>query len=113
MALNGWKRMGILVSVVWILVAGVAIYKAQIELSSRRIVAAHVACDSHLKGDASFDAGFAECNKLADDSLALALTNARLDGAVVAFVPVPLGWGFAYLVLFLVRWVKRGFMQRP
>ena len=109
MALSGGKRIGIIVSIVWILVIGEAIYKAQIEQSSRRIVAAHVACDSRLTSDA----GFAECNKLADDSLALALTNAREMGALVAFVPVPLGWGFCYLVLFLVRWVKRGFGQRP
>jgi hypothetical protein len=47
----------------------------------------------------------------ADDSLALALTNAREEAALVAFVPVPLGWGFAYLLFFLVRWVKRGFIK--
>jgi len=105
--------MGIVASVVWILGAGAITYNSEMEWSSRWIAAAHVACDSRLTGDASFDAGFAECNKLADDSLALAFSNARLKGAVVAFVPVPLGWGFAYLVLFLVRWVKRGFMQRP
>jgi hypothetical protein len=26
-------------------------------------------------------------------------------------IPVPLGWGLAYLVPFLVRWIKRGFRQ--
>ena len=30
--------------------------------------------------------------------------------ACAAFIPVPLGWGFTYLILFLVRWVKRGFV---
>ncbi len=29
---------------------------------------------------------------------------------VVALVPVPFGWGFAYLALFLVGWIKRGFL---
>jgi hypothetical protein len=107
MALSGWKLIGIIVSVAWIF-TGVAIYRAQIEMSSRRIVAAHVACDSHVTGDA----GFKECNKIADDSLASALTNERKFAALVAFVPMSLGWGFCYLVLFLVRWVKRG-IGRP
>ena len=28
---------------------------------------------------------------------------------VVALVPVPVAWGFAYSLLFLVRWIRRGF----
>lgn len=29
--------------------------------------------------------------------------------AIVVFVPIPLAWGAVYLVLFLIRWVRRGF----
>lgn len=29
--------------------------------------------------------------------------------AIVVFVPIPLAWGAIYLVLFLIRWVYRGF----
>jgi hypothetical protein len=112
MKVNGWKRIGIIASVVWILGAGRHVYDSEIDSASRVIAATHVACDGDLAikdGDA-YTAGFDECNKRADDSLALALRNARLEAALVGFVPVPLGWGFTYLVIFLVRWVKRGFM---
>jgi hypothetical protein len=51
-----------------------------------------------------------DCHKQAEDSLSLAVKNARLDASLVALVPVPLGWFFTYLVLFLVRWVRRGFV---
>lgn len=115
MKLNGWKRIGIVASVVWILGAGLHTYGSEMETDSRLISSTHVACDSNL-GNKTEDAraeAFNECNKQADDSLALALTNARLAGALVAFVPVPLGWAFVYLILFLVRWVKRGFMPMP
>src|SRR6266478_22638 len=113
MKLNGWKRIGIVASVVWILGAGIYTYDSEIDRASGFITSTHVACDSNL-GDKTGDAwteSFNECNKQADDSLALALTNARLEAALVAFAPVPLGWGFVYLILFLVRWIKRGFMR--
>lgn len=72
MKLNGWKRIGIIASVVWILGAGLT---SLAELD-------------YLAGTPSSDWSAA---------------------AFVTFAPVPLGWGFVYLVLFLVRWVKRGF----
>lgn len=111
--LNGWKRIGTIASVVWIIGAGVHTYDSEIDRASGFIASTHVECDSNLAGKTgdAWTTSFNECNKRADDSLALALTNARLAGALVAFVPVPMGWGFAYLVLFLVRWVKRGFMR--
>jgi hypothetical protein len=101
MKLNGWKRIGIIASVVWILGAGVHTYDSEIDSASGFIASTHVACDSDLAGKTgdAYTKSFNECNKQADDSLPLALTNARLETALVAFVPVPLGWGFTYLVL--------------
>ena len=110
---NGWKRVGIIASVVWILGAGAHTYDSDIDNASNVIASTHVACDSNLAGKTgnAWTIGFNECNKLAHDSLAEATTDAWLGAALFAFVPVPLGWGFTYLVLFLVRWVKRGFMR--
>jgi hypothetical protein len=113
MRLNGWKRLGIIASVVWILGAGTHTYDSEIDSDSDFIASTHVKCDSDQVGKTGGDytAAFNECNKLAADSLALAISNDRFNAALVAFVPVPLGWGFADLVLFLVRWVKRGFIR--
>jgi hypothetical protein len=110
--LNGWKRIGIVASVAWILGAGIYTYNSEIDEASRFIVSTHVACDAGLKGRTgdAWTAGFDECNKQADHSLALASTNARLEAALVAFVPVPFAWGAAYLLLFLVRWIGKGFV---
>ena len=111
--LDGWKRIGIIVSVVWILGAAVLTYDSATDHASEAIASIHVACDSNLAGKTgdAWTTGFGECNKQADDSLAEAITNARLTAALFAFIPVPLGWGFVYLILFLVAWVKRGFMS--
>jgi hypothetical protein len=40
------------------------------------------------------------------------LKGIRVEAATVALVPVPLAWGFVYLALFLLRWIKRGFATR-
>jgi hypothetical protein len=114
MKLSGWKRIGIIASVVWILGAGVHTYDSEIDRASDLIADTHVRCDSNLpdsfKNERAYEAAFRQCNKKAEDSLALAIGDARLSAAIVAFVPVPFGWGFVYLVLLLLRWVKRGFI---
>jgi len=113
MKLNGWKRIGIIASIVWILGAGIHTYDSEIDSAINRISSIHVACDSNLAGKTgdAWTEGFNQCNKEADDLLAVDSTNAWGPTLIIAFVPVPLGWGFTYLILFLVRWVKRGFVR--
>lgn len=106
--LNGWKRLGIIASVVWILGAGICTFvvvdDARIKTASGFTLRCEEAPDGSLRGSA-------ECDKLSTDYLAETGNEPWIEAAVVAFVPVPLGWGFAYLVLFLLRWVKRGFAR--
>lgn len=114
--MNGWKRIGIIVSVIWVFGAGLHAYDSEIDRDSRLITLMHVQCDSGLsvyKDLSEQDAAFRRCNKHADDALSGSLNSARLVAALVAFVPVILGWPFVYLLVFLVRWVKRGFVQQP
>ena len=51
----------------------------------------------------------AKCTKESEDYAVNAIPSERLGAAIVAFGPVPVAWGGAYLVIFLTRWVKRGF----
>jgi hypothetical protein len=44
-------------------------------------------------------------NAIADDSRKTAL----IGSAILTFLSLALGWGFVYLIRFLVSWVKRGF----
>ena len=108
--MNKSKRIGIILSVIWVLGAGIHTYTSEMDASSRIITDIHVRCDSYLAGKsgAAWDDGFNRCNQKDDESLMLALRDARLDATIVAFGGVPLGWGFIYLILFLIRWVKRG-----
>ena len=112
MKLNGWKRIGIIISVAWILGGGAYTYQSGLDSRSKWIVAQHVACDNDsavYHEDAARERAFNECNQIADEGLAIALKEARISAVIVAFAPVPLGWGFAYLFLSLIRWVRKGF----
>ncbi len=109
--LSGWKKLGIIASVAWILAAWVRTFDSQMATSEPAINSRQIKCDADLAGRIGDDwkKGFDECNEYADESLKQAMAIARFDAAIVAFVPVPMGWALTYLVLFLVRWVKRGF----
>lgn len=106
--LNGWKRLGIIASVAWIPCAGLYTFKvvddARITTASGFTLRCEEAPDGSLQGSA-------KCDELSTNYLAKTGYEPWIEAAVVALVPVPLGWGFAYLVLFLMRWVKRGFAQ--
>lgn len=104
MKLNGWKRIGIVVSVAWILGAGtrtlIVVEDADIKTASGLTLS----CEEAQNWRWSL-----ECDNRSTDYLAESKYHGWIGAGAVAFIPVPMGWGFAYLILFLVRWIKRGF----
>ena len=104
MKLNGWKRIGIVASVIWILAAGARTEGVESDAVVQAASALTISCEQAQNMRWS-----AECDARSTDYLAENLKYAWIDAAIVAFVPVPLGWGLAYLVLFLVRWIKLRF----
>jgi hypothetical protein len=67
MKLNGWKRIGIIASLVWIVGAGVHTYDSEIDRASQFIADTHMRCDSnlpdHRKDENAYEAAFHRCNK--------------------------------------------------
>lgn len=108
MKLNGWKRIGIIASVVWIVGAGYYTVIATSDADAKFASGIRLDCETYIPAGI---ATLAECDKRGDDWLKETASSERIEAASVALVPVPLTWGFTYLVLFLVRWVKRAFMR--
>jgi hypothetical protein len=103
--LNGWQRIGILASIIWIIGA----FFHTFDRAEARDIQMAIAID-----EACIVARPAEQQKCDDDEHAQVmrdLPGERAESAIVALVPVPLAWGFCYLAVFLVRWIKRGFGQ--
>ncbi|MGB9233158.1 MAG: hypothetical protein WCC04_02010 [Terriglobales bacterium] len=105
--LSGWKRAGIIASVVWILGAG---FTTLVVANNRTMAFHRVLVEQCMAPPNDWGDTYRACLKDADDYSMKMLPSQRTEAALVAFVPVPFGWGFSYLVLFLVRWVKRGFV---
>jgi len=106
MKLNGWKRIGVVASAVWILGAGFYTLNTRMDSDAQTAADLTLSCEAAQNGR-----GGPECDQRATDYIASMMSYERLDAAMAAFIPVPLGWGFTYLVLFIVRWVRRGFAQ--
>jgi hypothetical protein len=104
---NGWKRIGIIASVVRILGSGAQTLNVVENDLTKTASELMLSCEEAQNGR-----GSAECDRRSFDYLAETNKGLWIEVAAVALIPVPLGWGFTYLVLFLVRWVKRGF-NRP
>lgn len=103
--LNGWHRLGIVASIIWFFAAGIYAYNAEEKsiLDSGNVLIQ--ACIDEHHGDDPNNM----CLKMGEDRAVALMSREWLAGGFVALVPLPLAWGFVYLVLFVVRWVKRGF----
>jgi hypothetical protein len=118
MKLNGWKRLGILASVVWIIAAFFYTFHTERQRDIRMYVTAAetgpMACPPSLADTMErHDAGLPspmECMNEIEASIERALPIERKDAAIVALVPVPFAWLGVYLIIFFVKWVRRGFV---
>lgn len=110
MRLSGWQRLGIIASVIW----AVAVFLTT--LSNKTDKAAHIAsglrniCED-LNREKPKDQQ-ADCWKEWHEHFATYGGDYRYqEAALVALVPIPIAWLFAWIVRSLYRWVRRGFQN--
>jgi hypothetical protein len=138
MKINGWKRIGVIGSCVWMVGAGLHTLKvtsaADLEIAafiyrqcadirdrtnqSQREYCGHQGAIAPMIDSSTvfnkcmeeFEAKHPDtCSARSTDYVVGAWRGEWIEAIVVALVPVPLAWGLVYLIIFLVRWVKRGF----
>jgi hypothetical protein len=114
MILSGWKRIGIVASIGWILGAGYYTLVSVSAADSRFHVGLTLRCEE-ARPNGMTESEQTKWQERCDSYLPTGerlhqeLQAEWLEAAMVAFIPVPLAWGLVYLVLFLVGWIKRGF----
>lgn len=109
MRLNGWQRIGIVLSVVWILGAGIYqrssdIKKAQDFASfSYRVCADATGLNRNLI--------LSDCLKQSQKDYEIWIKPSWANVAAISLVPIPIFWLIAYGLIKIYRWVKVGFKQ--
>jgi hypothetical protein len=98
--LNGWRRIGIVLSVVWMLVGA---FWAQ-HLLFDHIYETLVACVSAVTD-------YTYCQKTYDSDMAVARQISPIVTALVALAPIPVVWLLAYGLIGRVRWIRAGFKR--
>jgi WD40 repeat protein len=101
---SNWKKIAICASLVWILGGGLCALKFQ----SNRDLEEMNWCTSSISGPE-----YEKCLNDAKADHAKLIPEERDLAAVFAFLPVVLGWGFIFLVLFLIRWMSRVATANP
>jgi len=105
--LNGWQRIGILASVIWMLGAYVYTFSS----TQNDDIKMNVLVDESCLAARPPGASMKPCDDAMHAQVMRDLPGERKWAAVVALVPIPFAWGFCYLAVFLVRWIKRGFAR--
>jgi hypothetical protein len=105
-SLNGWQRIGVIVSVVW------SVFAVLHALSSHDAASAAIL---HASINACTAENMHHCMELAYKEYAeMQAFDANLLGhaAVTAILPVVAGWVVCLAAVWLVRWVKVGFGKK-
>ena len=107
MRLNGWQRIGIVASVLWVISGG--LWGNSVGLSQGDYVAeAYKRClAAHLGQSDDSAACSAEFKKDWPEAIKYHWHYA----AAFAFIPIPLAWLAVWGLVSLVRWVRAGFDQ--
>ena len=105
--LNGWLRIGIVLSVLWVLVAGVYTNKMVTDQGKSTRSLIYSLCLNENAQSRDFD--YKTCSKRADEFYDSAVQHRLQDVLGIALIPVPIFWLFGFIIFRVYRWVKKGF----
>jgi hypothetical protein len=100
--LNGWQRIGIVLSVLWAIVGGTIGWKHAHDEAD----AAFRSCIDGVQSAAQLQA----CRDVHFQAIAM---PRGISAAIIAFFPILVVWVLIFGVVGIVRWIRRGFQPSP
>lgn len=103
MRLNGWLRIGVVLSISWAI--GAAIYERNVQIGHGKIVAKinYVSCMETKPVNVS------HCGDNFTKDSVFAIEPFWPNVAFIALWPIVAGWFVVYLAILIFRWIKSGF----
>lgn len=105
MRLNGWQRIGVVLSVIWALGSAIHVRQEQVANGYRLYQLQQSTC---LNGDISKSR---ECSEKHPLQEAMDASVQWSDVAFFAFGPVTAGWLALWIAVGVFRWIKLGFVE--
>jgi len=102
MKLNRWQRTGIVISVCWMLGAGIYARMEEIHTAQEIAGASYGQCIYSHPSTMDY------CSEKFSQDFKLLSKPYWFEVAWLALVPVLLGWGISFLFIRIYRWVKAG-----
>ena len=106
MRVNGWQRIGVVLSVLWAIGAAIYVRSAQVKNADSLFQMEFSACLNERI------ATIKACSDKVSLQNAMDATAYWPDVAFFAFAPVIAGWLMAFITLKIFRWVKVGFSKK-
>lgn len=117
--LNGWQRIGVVLSIVWVLYGAYwgneyglrqgdwtdFVYESCMDSAQAKAADAHYsqpAQEEHARESAA-------CEQSRERDWSASIQYHFQYAAICAFVPIPLAWGIVYGLIAVVRWIRNGF----
>ncbi len=114
MRLNGWKRIGIVLSALWVVGISIKLHDDGGVWAVKNAKVLYDSCMSHAVVQQDFDKCWndqiSDVSKFKSDYF---LTNPDFWlGFILYFVaPIMMGWLFVYICIWIFRWIKAGFKK--
>jgi hypothetical protein len=100
--LNGWQRIGIVISVLWFIGGGIWGNDRGLHEGDWTVSDYKNCLDTHPND-------WPGCQQKSEKNYIWATRNHWYSAAIFAVVPIPIGWLLAWGLVSLTRWVRRGF----
>ena len=109
-SLNGWQRIGIVLSVLWFFVAVITHRENDIHRAFEFASNSSSLCyESHRD---SINAGNSDiCAERFTNNYKLMLEGSWASSFMIAIIPIPIFWGIIILIIKTYRWIKKGFVK--
>jgi hypothetical protein len=103
--LNGWQRIGVVLSVLWMVGASLYVQTDRTDRAYKFANSMMSLCLDMVSPSPK------DCTSDYSHNVKIALNPFWPDAVILAIVPIPITWLLVYIIIGIVRWVRAGFVN--
>jgi hypothetical protein len=112
--LNGWQRIGVILSVLWFFGAGLQSNSSFVNQAYQNTSVSYELCNAATHDEQNQDKAFEkleQCSKDRDKKFEMNLEGMWLRALIVAALPIPIIWYLITRLIKLYKWTSAGFQK--